>query len=235
EIFLALESKADTLVHLITSFTIYDKYSTPLPIRFSKFYNLKKLTIDVTYLEFGFQLESSFFQNLEILQIDYIRIITIIHIIKNSRGRLRKILVNEFEYAKHFYEDSLDLIRAISENCPLVEYLSLVVSSSKEHFVEFEKLLRSCQKLKTLFIVNREKYRWLGEKFAYEKSLIKSASNNLREIIFGEHVLLNYGFKFSLEVLESRLENWRDRTALSTNKGFRCGFSKDLFENRVID
>jgi hypothetical protein len=39
------------------------------------------------------------------------------------------------------------LIRVIYENCPLIECLSLIFPSSKEHFVEFETLLNHCQNL----------------------------------------------------------------------------------------
>jgi hypothetical protein len=44
-------------------------------------------------------------------------------------------------------------IRVIYENCPLIECLSLIFPSSKEHFVEFETLLNRCQNLTSLLII----------------------------------------------------------------------------------
>src|SRR3989337_3693007 len=56
--------------------------------------------------------------------------------------------------------------------------------------------------------INEEKLLGYGEKFS--KALIEFAPKNLRTIEFSE-----YDFKFSLKTLESLLEGWRGRTALS--------------------
>ena len=148
------------------------------------------------------------YRDLEIFNIDYIGIYTATCIIENSGGNLREILL---EYYDHLYENNFDkislaLIRAIYENCPLVEYLSLVFSSPKEHFIEFEKLLKTCQKLKSLLLImksinyenelnplkSNEEKLVDGEELL--KILIRSAPISLGEIRYFDH------FKFSLKI-----------------------------------
>jgi len=131
------------------------------------------------------------------------------NIIKNSGRHLRKILIKECDY---FIEDCPNYTRTVYESCPLIEYLPLVFPSN---FIEFEKLFKNCQKLKVLSIymvhmdeINEEKLLGYGEKLS--KALIEFAPKNLRTIKFSE-----YDFKFSLKTLESLLEGWRGRTALS--------------------
>ena len=119
------------------------------------------------------------------------------------------------EYEDNFDEDSLIFIRKIHENCPLVEYLSLEFPTSNDHFIELEKLLKSCQNLKSLLlglfnemeVDCEDKDLENGEKLL--KMLIRSAPTNLREIRF------LYDYKFSLEVLETFLKKWKNRPMLS--------------------
>src|SRR6266542_1944728 len=218
---LALEKKVDTLNHLVISFHHYEYnyQDIPIPINLSKFHKLKTLKINALSYDVNDQLNKSVYQNLEILQIDsYIDYSTVVSIIKNSRGNFRKILI-KVDYSEIWVDDDdyLNFSRTIYENCPLIEYLSLLFSSS--NFVEFEKLLKTCQKLKVLSIFmihmdddefksDEEKLLKYGEKLS--KALVEFASNNLRIIKFSK-----YHFKFSLKTLESLLENWRGRTALS--------------------
>src|SRR5688500_2674637 len=138
---------------------------------------------------------------------DYIDFNIIDLIIKNSKRNLRKILI---KHCDDFYDD---VPHICYENCPLIESIPLVFLSSK--FIEFEKLLQTCQKLKVLsiYIIYMEE---IMEKILLEygdklsKALIEFAPRNLRTIKFSR-----YDLKFSLKILESLLEGWRGRTALS--------------------
>jgi len=114
---------------------------------------------------------------------------------------LRKILIKgdcwEAWKDNKYY---LNISHTIYENCPLIEYLPLVFSSS--NFIEFEKLLKTCQKLKVLSIFmthineedafksKEENLLRYGEKLS--KALIEFASKNLRKIKFSK-----YDFKIS--------------------------------------
>ena len=102
----------------------------------------------------------------------------------------------------------------IYEGCPLIEYLSLTFPSSKKHFIEFEKLLRTCKELRVLDMLDanvieesQEVKLLYGENLS--KVLIKVAPNNLREIRFYDY------FKFSLKTLETFLESWKSSFKLS--------------------
>ncbi|CAG8699197.1 15346_t:CDS:2 [Rhizophagus irregularis] len=111
-----------------------------------------------------------------------------------------------------FHESSLNFIRKIYENCPLIEYLSIAFSPSKENFTEFEKLLKNCKNLKSLLLIicniyeeeTEEKILENGEELL--KVLISSTPSNLKEIRFYDY------FKFSLENLEEFLGKWRGCT-----------------------
>jgi hypothetical protein len=231
ETFLALAKKADTLTHFITNFQ--EEYEFTFPSRIlSEFHNLKTLKLnfhpifDYSYDE---QLKSSDYPNLETFQLDDITLIsTVACIIKNSGGHLRRILVNNYDVVEdNFNEESLILINAVYEHCPLIEYLSLAFPSSDDHFVEFEKLLKHCQKLRVLAIsisnvneISKSPEKMSADREKLLRALTRSSSTNLREIRFFEH------FKFSLETLEEFLENWRGRPALSI---FTCdlGYVKE--------
>jgi hypothetical protein len=209
EILLALEKKVDIINHLKLFFLYIDNtLQKVLP----KLHKLKTLTInDLSYLNEE-QLKMCAYHDLEILKIDHYDLKAATIIIGNSGGHLRKILINYYDYDYDYYEDfnniSLILIRKIYENCPLIEYLTLEISSSKKHFSEFEKLLKICQNLKSLLLViytkeleTEGKLLENGEELL--KTLIKSAPTNLREIRFF------HDFKFSLEALEEFLGKWK--------------------------
>jgi hypothetical protein len=51
-----------------------------------------------------------------------------------------------------FNDIFLNFTRKIYENCPYIEYLTIILSPLKEHLTEFEKLLKICQNLKSLFL-----------------------------------------------------------------------------------
>ncbi|CAB4460650.1 unnamed protein product [Rhizophagus irregularis] len=237
ETFLALAKKADTLIHFITNFQ--EEYEFTFPSRIlSEFHNLKTLKLnfhpifDYSYDE---QLKNSDYPNLESFQLDDITLIsTVACIIKNSGGLLRRILVNNYDVVEdNFNEESLILINAVYEHCPLIEYLSLAFPSSDDHFVEFEKLLTRCQKLRILAIsisnVSEKSHEQMTvDREKLLRALIRSSSTNLREIRFFEH------FRFTSETLEDFLENLRGRPALSI---FTCdlGYIKeDLAEYAEI-
>ncbi len=93
----------------------------------------------------------------------------------------------------------------------MIERLSPVSLSSKEHFTEFEKLLQVCHNLKSLTLIisntSNKDEETIDKKLL--KILIRSASTNLRKIKFFDDI------QFSLKNLEEFLENWRGRPALS--------------------
>ena len=183
--FLALEKNVDTLNHLVISFHFHDFLYIPIPINLSKFHKLKTLEINAPSYEVEGQLRKSVYQNLEVLQIDdYIDYNAVKYVIKNSGGHFRKILIEGY-FDLNDWED--DDPRMIYENCPLIEYLPFIFSSS--NFIEFEKLLKTCQKLKGLsismvnmneengFNSNEEKLLSYGEKLS--KALIQFAPRDV--------------------------------------------------------
>jgi hypothetical protein len=159
-----------------------------------------------------------YFNDLEILNIDYITIHEATIMIENSGGNLKGVSMKPYDFI--YYEDnfkkvSLNFIRKIYEKCPFIEYLSLAFFPSKDHLIEFENLLKVCQNLKSLLLITSNFYiRETEEKILKNgeeilKILIKSAPTNLREIRFFND------FKFSLEAFEEFLERWKGRPALS--------------------
>ncbi|CAG8642822.1 9566_t:CDS:2 [Rhizophagus irregularis] len=221
EIFLELEKKAGFLNHLKLSFLYTDSFDYTIMQRLLlKLHNIKTLKIN----DLSFIYESTFktlvYNNLEILNIDYITIGETSIIIENSGGHLKEVSLKPHDfiyYQDNFSDESLIFIRKIYENCPSIEYLSLAFLPSKNHFIEFEKLLQVCQNLKSLILITSNYYETeeteeevLENRKEILKILIKSAPTNLREIRFFSD------FNVSLEVLEEEfLEKWRDRPALS--------------------
>ncbi|CAB4477650.1 unnamed protein product [Rhizophagus irregularis] len=224
QILLALEKKAESLNYLRLLFQYVENYEHILLLEIlPKFYKLKILIIDDYLLLNEEQLEKfkmQVYPELEILNIEYNKLNTVSNIIENSGGHLKKILLKpyniiDFELGDdNFNENYLNFIRKVYENCPSLEYLSILISSTKENFTELEKLLKRCKNLKSLLIVIFDNYEDTYEdslKYGKEllKILIRSAPTNFKEIRFGSE------FKFSLEMLEEFLENWRGRRALS--------------------
>ncbi|GBC07422.1 hypothetical protein RclHR1_07450010 [Rhizophagus clarus] len=212
EIFLELEKKADTLIHFKLFYNddeIYERKS--LQEILPEFRKLKTLIINDLGLISEYLLKTLVYNDLEVLNINYITIYEASIMIENSGGRLKEVLSKPYYrlYNCDFDESSLTFIRKIHENCPSIERLSLAFSSSKEHFTEFEKLLNVCQNLKSLLLIIKntdkneieEKNLENGDKLL--KLLIKTAPTNLRELRF-----FNY-FKFSLESLEEFLVKWK--------------------------
>jgi hypothetical protein len=214
---LALEKKADKLNHLRIFFLYVEDFEHTLPQKvFPKFHKLKTLILEDFIFISQEQFKTLVYRDLEVLNIDYISLNTVSIMIENSGGHLKEILLKYYDYLyekDNFNKDSLILIRKIYEHCPLVERLSLAFSPSKQHFTEFENLLKACQNLKSLLIIphfKEEKYEKIfeyGEELS--KILIRSSSTNLREIRFFDQ------FKLSLKILEEFFENWRGRPALS--------------------
>jgi hypothetical protein len=153
-----------------------------------------------------------YFNDLEILNIDYITIHEATIMIENSGGNLKGVSMKPYDFI--YYEDnfkkvSLNFIRKIYEKCPFIEYLSLAFFPSKDHLIEFENLLKVCQNLKSLLLITSNFYiRETEEKILKNgeeilKILIKSAPTNLREIRFFND------FKFSLKALKEFLKSWK--------------------------
>ncbi|EXX77586.1 uncharacterized protein OCT59_012762 [Rhizophagus irregularis] len=208
EIILALEKKADSINHLRIYFENHDfTLQKVLP----KFHKLKTLTIHCK--EFNVeQLKSGVYNDLEIFNIDYYNMNAAFIIIENNGRNLKKISIDFISYinvriripCENFKYNTLILIRKIHENCPLIEYLSLIFSPSEQNFSEFEKLLKVCQNLKSLLLIIytlETNEMILGKQVL--NTLIKSAPTKLREIRFLNHI------RFSSEALEEFLGNWK--------------------------
>ncbi|GBB89109.1 hypothetical protein RclHR1_01580010 [Rhizophagus clarus] len=214
EILLALENNADVLNHLIISpqsISLYYEH-TIIQVVLAEFHKLKTLIIN-DHIPFSKkQLNMLVYHELEIFNIDFISLNDASIIIENSGGNLKEILLRYYDYEywyDDFDKDSLNFIRKVYINCPVIEYLSLLLSSTTEHFIEFEKLLKTCQNLRSLLLIisDVDDKKEIGEELL--NLLIRSAPTNLREIRF-----LN-DFQFSLNNLEEFFKNWKDRPALS--------------------
>ncbi|CAB4425919.1 unnamed protein product [Rhizophagus irregularis] len=214
-VFLALEKKANNINHLKLIFRYVEDFIHTLLYILPKFHKLKKLAIDVDlFFTEEELLKSLIYHDLEILNIDSSNLNVISSIIENCGGRLKKILFRPYdlkEIRRDFKNNNtLNFIRKVYENCPLIEYLSIVLLPSKEHFNEFEKLLKICKNLKSLLlgklsISNRiESLEEITENGGtLLKIFISSAPTNLKELRFFEE------FKFSLENLKEFLGKWK--------------------------
>jgi hypothetical protein len=222
EIFLALEKKANVLNHIIICFQHeFSIEHTLLQKILPKFHKLQTLMIDGYLFFTEEQLRTLAYHDLEILNIENNKLNVISSIIENSGGRLKKVFFRPYMTVSlefdddEFNENSFNFIRKVHEKCPYIEYLSILFSTSKENFTEFEKLLNICQNLKSILIdiknIDEENTGENNLKYGEEllKILIRSAPSNLREIRFCN------GFIFSLEILGEFLEKQRDRLALS--------------------
>jgi hypothetical protein len=149
------------------------------------------------------------FRNLEILELDLIDIYQATCIIKNS-FYLRELRIDEY-YQDNDY-DTFNFIHAICENCFLIEHLSIpVFPLSENHFIEFEKLLKKCQKLRSLYF--KETYCEIGRNTEYgdylSNVITREASTSLR--VIG----ISYDIRFSLKALETFFEKWKGRPEIS--------------------
>ncbi|CAB4425913.1 unnamed protein product [Rhizophagus irregularis] len=216
KILLALEKKANNIDHLRIFFQFVDGLERKsLQKILPKFQKLKTLMIEDDYYFFTEeQLNNLVYHDLEILNIEWNGLNVLSSIIANSGGHLKKVLFKPYDTIEiedaSFHKDSLNFIRKIYENCPLIEYLSIMFSPSKKHFAEFEKLLKVCKNLKSILLVITdtpddetyyEKIIESGDELL--KVLISSAPTNLKEIRFFNH------FKFSSKNLEEFLIKWK--------------------------
>ncbi|GES83941.1 hypothetical protein GLOIN_2v1771472 [Rhizophagus clarus] len=216
EVFLALEKKADSLNYLRVGIQDIDWIENVyIQDVLPNFYKLKILIIDEIMFFDDDQLEKlrmMIYNELEVINIDFNRLEIISNLIENNGRNLKKLLFKPYEIVDLIYtgydENSLNFIRKVYENCPSIEYLSIIFPPLKEHFIEFEKLLKICQNLKSLLIVISSNVHENYEGKLLE-ILIRSAPTNLKEIRFGGEL------KFSLENLKEFFEKWRGRNALS--------------------
>ncbi|GBC07554.1 hypothetical protein RclHR1_07530003 [Rhizophagus clarus] len=230
EIFDILKKHANTLNHfeIVLQFDyptnchsdyrdIYNKYDyTFLQYTLLELHNLKILKINTPIFlnnnDFNKKLEMVAYRNLEIFETDFIDIYQATCIIKNS-FYLRELRIHEY-YVDHdeFNDDSLDFIRTICENCFLIEYLSIPTFPLLEDYcIEFEKLLKKCQKLRSLYFKDSYHYEEGNELEFGEyllNVLVKETSKYLRE--FG----ITCDFEFSLKALETFFEKWKGRPAV---------------------
>ncbi|GBC07413.1 hypothetical protein RclHR1_07450001 [Rhizophagus clarus] len=226
EIFIALEKKANSLNYLKVFFQYVEGIeNTLIQEILPKLSKLKILIID-DYLYFTDkqleQLKMMIYNELEVINIEFSRLDVMSNIIENNGRYLKKILFKPYnimdidlDLDDDFDTNSLKFICKVYENCPSIEYLSLIFPSTEKHFIEFEKLLKICKNLKSLLIVifNNEEEDTYEDSLKNGKKLLKiltrSAPTNLKEIRLGDE------FKFSLKCFRKFLENWRGRNALS--------------------
>ncbi|CAB4404172.1 unnamed protein product [Rhizophagus irregularis] len=247
-IFNILKKHANTLNHFDINlhyecddysdyYDIYDYFDyTFLQYALLEFHNLKLLEIySPIFLnndDFNKKLEMVAYHNLEILEIDFIDIYQVNCMVKNSLC-LRELRINDFHWNyDNFYNDSLNFIRTICGYCLLIEYLTIpVFPSLEEHFIEFEKLLKKCQKLRSLNF--KETYYEEGKELEFGdyllNVLIMEASANLREI------RITYNIKFSLKTLETFLEKWKGRPAVSLYFDNTYFYQKDNSYMKLFD
>ncbi|CAB4404193.1 unnamed protein product [Rhizophagus irregularis] len=202
--------------HHINFYDIYDDFDyTFLQYTLLELHNLKILDINSPIFlknnDFNEKLEKVVYRDLEILKIDFIEIYQVNYIIKNSLY-LKELLINDYHWDEDsFNDDSLNFIRTIYENCFLIECLSIPIFPLLEnHFIEFEKLLKRCQNLRSLYFKDTYyKARELEYGDYFSNSLVKEASINLRVI------RISYDIRFSLKAFETFFEKWKGRPAVS--------------------
>ncbi|CAB4494054.1 unnamed protein product [Rhizophagus irregularis] len=200
----------------INFYDIYDDFDyTFLQYTLLELHNLKILDINSPIFlknnDFNEKLEKVAYRDLEILKIDFIEIYQVNYIIKNSLY-LKELLINDYHWDEDsFNDDSINFIRTIYENCFLIECLSIPIFPLLEnHFIEFEKLLKRCQNLRSLYF--KDTY-YKAKELEYgdylSNSLVKEASINLRVI------RISYDIRFSLKAFETFFEKWKGRPAVS--------------------
>ncbi|CAB4476671.1 unnamed protein product [Rhizophagus irregularis] len=248
EIFNILKKHANTLNHFdinlryeyndyyLDLYDIYNEYNyTFLQYALLELHNLKILEIDSPIFldndDFNKKLEMVAYRNLEILKIKCIDIYQVNCMVKNSLC-LRELRINDFHMNENFYNDSLNFIRTICKNCLLIEYLTIpVFPLSEEHFIEFEKLLNKCQKLRSLNF--KETFYESGRDLEFgdylSNVLIREASANLREI------RKPCDIEFSLKTLETFLEKWKGRPAVSLYFDNTYFYRKDNSFKKLFD
>ncbi|CAB4404189.1 unnamed protein product [Rhizophagus irregularis] len=223
KIFNMLEKHANTINHFEISLLFdynnncnYSNYDYSfLQYTLLRLHNLKILDIDSPLFlsndDFNEKLEMVTYRDLEILKIDYMDIYQVTYIIKNCLN-LKELRINDFHWNDNIIDGSLNFIHTISENCFLIEYLTIPVFPLFEnHLTEFEKLLKKCQNLRSLYFQEAyyEEKRELEFGDYLLNILVKEASKNLREIGIPNDI------RFSLRDLEVFFEKWKGRPAVS--------------------
>ncbi|GBB90138.1 hypothetical protein RclHR1_01700001 [Rhizophagus clarus] len=229
EIFHAVTKHANTLNYFEICLQVYynnyfhpnNDYNAFLQYSILKLNNLKSLKIDSSIFlypislgnnDFNKKLEMVAYRDLEILDIYEMNIYQVTCIIKNSLY-LRELSIYEYKVVNNkFIDESLNFIRIICENCFLIEYLSIPVFPLLDnHFTEFEKLLKKCQKLRSLHFkktyYEKEKELEFGKYLL--NVLVREASINLKEIRIPSDI------RFSSITLETFFEKWKGRPAIT--------------------
>src|SRR5581483_1093259 len=119
-----------------------------------KLCNLKTLELP-SYLhgyDLGIQLKLLIYPDLEVFKTDRISINSVTCFVENNGRHLKEISFVADNYTDTFEDDSLIFIRKIYKECHLIEFITLEFPPTKNHFIELEKLLRNCKKLKILVL-----------------------------------------------------------------------------------
>ncbi|GBC07552.1 hypothetical protein RclHR1_07530001 [Rhizophagus clarus] len=247
EIFHILKKHASTLNHFEVSlqyddydysdyYSIYNDYDyTFLQYTLLELHNLKVMKIESPIFlnsnEFENELKKVTYRNLEILKVGIIDIYQATSMIKNSFYLKELWIDNYYKNYDMFAGDSFNFIRAICENCFLIEYLSIPTFPLLEDYcIEFEKLLKKCQKLRSLHFKSTyyEENELEFGKYLLDV-LIKEAPTNLNEIG------IPYDIRLSLDDLEIFLEKWKGRPAISIIMGEISFYRGDNSYRKLID
>ncbi|CAG8674824.1 6692_t:CDS:2 [Rhizophagus irregularis] len=172
------------------------------------------------------------YRDLEIIEIDVIDIYQVTCIIKNSLY-LKELRINDFHWNDNIIDGSLNFINTICDNCFLIEYLSIPVFPLLEnHFIEFERLLKKCQNLRSLNFKDAcyEKKEALEFGDYLSNVLIREASTNLIDI-----GIPYSDIEFSLVTLEKFFEKWKGRPAVSLYFDNTYFYRKDNSYMKLFD
>ncbi|GBC01434.1 hypothetical protein RclHR1_04190018 [Rhizophagus clarus] len=165
---------------------IINKY--PIPKILSSFVNLKRLELgcsNFTTVTTWNYLEDLSLPFLETLKTKNVPFRGLISLIENTKGYLTEINIG---YVHQLLNDEIDnkrIIQVISQNCPNLKYLKLLITNN--NILELEKLLIKCQYLEGLFFIASMNFFYGGYIFDWDslfEVLVKSSPINLFKFKF---------------------------------------------------
>ncbi|GBB95856.1 hypothetical protein RclHR1_02630001 [Rhizophagus clarus] len=205
----ALMKHADSILYIMSWI---DK-SFPFFI-FPKFINLQTLKLinsfNIEQSVFEKQLGTASYPNLQVLELSDISLFMATKIIENTNGNLWKVKIqnydfsNSIEYIQDFNTSSKEYIRAITNHCPNIEYVSLFISN--QNLDELKKLLISCQLLEGIDIQTKKTEKRFASKI-FIGILVRLAPIGLRKIKIDLKI-------FTSTTLNLFFNNWRGRKTL---------------------
>jgi hypothetical protein len=208
-----LENSLIKHANTIQNFKIIKQSTTNI---LSSFVNLKQLELG------DYPLKGSSWNHLENLSLPFLQILIVKNVpikvltslIKNTNGCL---IIVKFVCVHYNKIENKEIIQVISQNCPNLKYLKLVIENS--NILELEKLLISCQHLYGLYIIINNRY-WNWE-FNWDllfEVLARSSPTNLFKFKLYFYMTSNLE-----ESLKSFFDNWKGNHSilLQTIRGNR--------------